>query len=81
MELVLRPESIAIAGDGEGDLRAKVVSRTFLGEKTEYVFDCAGTPLASVRYNAGPKDIVPEGASVSLSVAMDGVRVLRGSER
>ena len=81
VKLVVRPESIAIGGDGEGDLRAKVVSRTFLGEKTEYVFDCAGTPLSSVRYNAGPKDIVPEGAAVSLSVAMDGVRVLRGSER
>jgi ABC-type Fe3+/spermidine/putrescine transport system ATPase subunit len=81
VQLVLRPEAIGIARDGEGSLRAKVVSRTFLGEKVEYVFDCAGTPLASVRYNAGPKDVVPEGAEVSLSVAVDGLGVLRRTER
>jgi ABC-type Fe3+/spermidine/putrescine transport system ATPase subunit len=77
VELVVRPESVAIARDGEATLRAKVISRTFLGEKIEYVFECGGTPLSSVRYNAGPADVVPEGATVSLSVAMDGVRVLR----
>jgi ABC-type Fe3+/spermidine/putrescine transport system ATPase subunit len=79
VQLVLRPEAIAIARDGEGSLRAKVVSRTFLGEKVEYVFDCAGTPLSSVRYNAGPKDVVPEGAEVSLIIATDGVGVLSTS--
>ena len=77
VHLVLRPEALAIARDGEaGTLRAKVVSRTFLGEKVEYVFDCAGTALQSVRYNAGPADVVPEGAEVTLRIAVDEVGVL-----
>jgi len=77
VHLVLRPEAIAIAHDGEaGTLHAKVVSRTFLGEKVEYVFDCGGATLQSVRYNAGPGDVVPEGADVRLSIARDGVGVL-----
>jgi iron(III) transport system ATP-binding protein len=77
VHLVLRPEAIAIAHDGEaGTLHAKVVSRTFLGEKVEYVFDCGGATLQSVRYNAGPGDVVPEGADVRLSIAGDGVGVL-----
>jgi len=79
VQVVLRPEAVAVARDGEGSLRAKVVSRTFLGEKVEYIFDCAGTPLSSVRYNAGPKDIVLEGAEVSLSIATEGVGVLRAN--
>jgi iron(III) transport system ATP-binding protein len=79
VQLVVRPEAIGIARDGEGSLRARVVSRTFLGEKVEYVFDCAGTSLSSVRYNAGPKDVVPEGAEVVLSIAAEGVGVLRGT--
>ena len=77
VHLVLRPEAIAIARDGEaGALHARVLSRTFLGEKVEYVFDCGGATLQSVRYNAGPGDVVPEGADVRLSIARDGVGVL-----
>jgi iron(III) transport system ATP-binding protein len=80
VRLVLRPEAVAIAADGgTGALRARVLSRTFLGEKVEYLFDCAGTPLQSVGYNAGPGNVVPEGAEVSLSVAADGIGVLPGA--
>ena len=62
--LVARPESIAIVKDGDapGLLRATVVSRTFLGEKIEYLVDCGGKTLQVVRYNAGPFDAVAPGA-------------------
>jgi iron(III) transport system ATP-binding protein len=80
VHIVLRPEAITIAENGNaGSLRAKVVSRTFLGEKVEYLFDVGGTALQGVRYNAGPRDVVSEGAEVALTIAADGIGVLRGA--
>jgi iron(III) transport system ATP-binding protein len=74
--LVLRPEAIEIARDGGGTLAATVASRTFLGEKVEYVLRCADTTLQAVRYNARPGEIAADGATVSLRVAEDAVTVL-----
>jgi iron(III) transport system ATP-binding protein len=80
VHIVLRPEAIAIAANGEtASLRAKVLSRTFLGEKIEYLLEVGGTTLQSVRYNAGPRDVAAEGAEVALSIAADGLGVLQGS--
>jgi iron(III) transport system ATP-binding protein len=79
VQLMLRPEAVAVARDGEGGpLRATVVSCTFLGEKVEYLLRCAGETLQSVRYNAGPAEVVPEGAEVYLHVAEDALNVLPG---
>jgi ABC-type Fe3+/spermidine/putrescine transport system ATPase subunit len=79
VQLILRPEAIAIARDDKsGPLRATVVSCTFLGEKVEYLLRCAGETLQSVRYNTGPAEIVPEGAAVCLRVADDSLNVLPG---
>jgi ABC-type Fe3+/spermidine/putrescine transport system ATPase subunit len=79
VQFMVRPEALAIARDGEaGPLRATVVSRTFLGEKIEYVVRCAGETLQSVCYNAGPGEVIPEGAEVCLRIAEDAVNVLPG---
>ena len=79
VQLMLRPEAVAVARDGEGGaLRATVVSCTFLGEKVEYLLRCAGETLQSVRYNAGPTEVVPEGAEVYLRVAEEALNVLPG---
>ena len=59
VRLVVRPEAIAIAaGDAgaDGSLQATVTSRTFLGEKIEYLLRCADETLQVVRYDAGPGD-------------------------
>ena len=55
---------------------ATVVSRSFLGEKIEYLVRCADEMLQVVRYNAGPGDLVPKGAMISLRCAEDAVTVL-----
>jgi iron(III) transport system ATP-binding protein len=79
VQLMMRPEALAIARDVEAAaLRATVVSCTFLGEKVEYLLRCAGEILQSVRYNAGPAELVPEGAEVGVCVAEDAVNVLPG---
>ena len=78
VELMLRPEAIELVhGGGETTpLQATVASRTFLGEKTEYLLQCGGQILQAVRYNAGPRDVIPDGATVSLRLAEDAMTVL-----
>jgi iron(III) transport system ATP-binding protein len=79
VQLMLRPEALSIVPEGEpATLRATVASCTFLGEKVEYLLRCAGETLQSVRYNAGPAELVPEGAEVGLRVAAEAVNVLPG---
>jgi ABC-type Fe3+/spermidine/putrescine transport system ATPase subunit len=78
VRLVVRPESIALtASPSDGaTLTAIVVSRTFLGEKIEYLLRCADETLQVVRYDAGPGDIMAEGATVAVRFADGAVTVL-----
>jgi len=71
--LLLRPEAISLAkAVGRADeVAGTVVSRTFLGEKIEYVVECAGVHLQVVRYDAGPGDLLPVQAKVALHFAED----------
>jgi iron(III) transport system ATP-binding protein len=82
--LVLRPEAVEVVrGEAEGDatLRATVVARTFLGEKIEYVLSCGDARLQIVRYNAGPGEVIPEGATVGVRVVAEAVALLPGDTR
>ncbi|CAG1006530.1 sulfate transport system ATP-binding protein [Burkholderiales bacterium] len=79
VRLVLRPEAIGIAPAGGGPVAASVVSHAFLGEKIEYDLRCGDVPLHAVRYNAGPGIVMPDGATVALSLAEDALAVLPGS--
>jgi len=76
--LVVRPEAVAIAaGSGTaGSLPATVVARTFLGEKIEYLLRCAGETLQVVRYDAGPGEVIGEGAMVDVRFAAEAVTIL-----
>jgi ABC-type Fe3+/spermidine/putrescine transport system ATPase subunit len=76
VQLIIRPEAIALAAAGAEGLAATVVSRSFLGEKIEYLLACAGQTLQVVRHNAGPGDVVADGASVSISFAEDALTLL-----
>ena len=77
--LVVRPEAIMIVPEegGIGSLQATVLSRTFLGEKLEYLLRCAGETLQVVRYGAGPGEAIAEGTTVAVRFADDAVTVLR----
>ena len=74
----MRPEAIAIAASpsDEAALTATVASRTFLGEKIEYLLRCADETLQVVRYDAGPGDVMAEGATVAIRFADGAVTVL-----
>jgi len=76
VRLVVRPEAIEVARTGTGHARATVQSRMFLGEKIEYLLRCGEETLQTVRYNAGPGEILADGAEVSLRFAEDALAVL-----
>ena len=50
----------------------------FLGEKVEYVLQCAGVALQAVRYGDGPAAARAAGATVGLALAEDALAVLPG---
>jgi iron(III) transport system ATP-binding protein len=77
VRLVLRPEAITLLADGASSaIRATLVSRTFLGEKAEYRLSCNGEALQAVRYNAGPADRLPDGATVGLRIDEDAITIV-----
>ena len=76
VQIILRPEAVEVVRDDAGPLRATIVSRSFLGEKIEYWVRCAGETLQVVRYNAGPGEIIPDGATISLRCTEDAMTVL-----
>jgi iron(III) transport system ATP-binding protein len=65
VKLVLRPEAVEICGVADG-IPAKVVSRTFLGEKTEFVLQCADTTLQAIRHTRATRDTAAVGDGVGL---------------
>ena len=78
VKLVMRPEVLELVDAGAGVLRAQVISRTFLGEKIEYLLRCGDMELQCVRHNAGPgsHEAFGAGAAVGLRIAPSAVTVL-----
>jgi ABC-type Fe3+/spermidine/putrescine transport system ATPase subunit len=76
VRLVLRPEAIEVVRAGGGHWDAVITERVFLGEKIEYRLLCGETMLHIVRYNAGPAEVIDEGARVRLRVIEGAASVL-----
>lgn len=77
VRLLLRPEAIVLSREGAHDTgTARVAARAFLGEKIEYVLECAGESLQVVRYNAGAQDLFHEGDQVAIRFVEDAVALL-----
>ena len=73
--LLLRPEALVLAPAAQTGptadqaTEATVTGRTFLGEKIEYLLDCAGTTLQVVRPSLGGERAFVPGERVQLRVA------------
>jgi ABC-type Fe3+/spermidine/putrescine transport system ATPase subunit len=76
VRLIVRPEAIEIVRTADRPPFATIQSRMFLGEKIEYSLRCEDVLLQTVRYNAGPGEILEDGAAVSLRFAEDALTVL-----
>ncbi len=74
---MIRPEAIGIGPAGEG-LRARVVTRTYLGDKVEYIAQFASQDLHIVRFNPAESEHFAPGSEVMISLPSDGVQLLQG---
>ena len=81
VRVVVRPEAIGLSAAGGEGPSATVASHAFLGEKIEYGLDCGGAALQAVRYNAGPGEVLPDGAPVTLDFAEEALALLPGDGR
>jgi iron(III) transport system ATP-binding protein len=82
LRLVLRPEVIEInaAGTRGGGIPGTIVSRTFLGEKTEYVIRAGEEVLQVTRYDPAQAGLFSPGEHVTLHLPTTGVPLLPGGE-
>jgi iron(III) transport system ATP-binding protein len=69
--LVVRPEMISLKADGQGT--ARVLQRTFLGEKTDYQLALGGAVL---QVAASGRGVLAPDSAVSVAIDSDGVHVL-----
>ena len=79
VSLVLRPEAIEVVANG-GHWTAIVAERVFLGEKIEYVLRVGDATLGMVRYNAGPGEVLEEGATLRLRAVESAASLLPRGE-
>ena len=66
VRLVVRPEMIKLSEATGAGLAGTIVSRTYLGEKTEYLVSCDGQTLQVACHGTGPEANLAEGAKVSV---------------
>jgi iron(III) transport system ATP-binding protein len=78
VRLVIRPERIALRPPAEPGLRAKVLSRTFLGEKAEYQVGVGDQVLQVAQYSQPDGVAFRAGDEVTLALPSEGVHILVG---
>jgi len=66
VRLVVRPEMIRLSQAAGAGLPATILSRSYLGEKTEYLVACDGQTLQVACHGAGPEANLAEGSQVSV---------------
>ena len=75
VNVVIRPESIAIEKSGQGPT-AVVQTRTYLGDKIEYEVTFGGQTLTVVRFNPAGDEAVLPGTAVSLDIPAANIRLV-----
>jgi iron(III) transport system ATP-binding protein len=76
VQLVVRPEVVALAPPGAPGLPGTVASRMFLGEKVEYQVRAGDALLQVTTYDA--RAVLAPGAAVTLVLPSEGIPVLPG---
>ena len=81
VKLVLRPEAIAIANASSEGISARVITRTFLGEKVEFVLECADATLQVIRQGSEAEQSMRVGDQVSLRFPAGAITALPADPR
>lgn len=75
VEVVVRPEAIGLAD--EGDVEAKVVSSTYMGQMQDYVVSVDGQEIAVEVYDPSSKKTYAEGDAVWLKVRSESLHAIK----
>lgn len=78
VRIVIRPEQISIGKSGNTGCQGKIVSKVFLGEKTEYQIAVGDDLLQAVSFGLGQNLQLAIGDSVQLNFPADGNHLIPG---
>ncbi len=77
VRVMIRPERIQLTSDGAQGMKAKVLSRTFLGEKTEFHVTVGDQVIQATLYGQGRQVGFAVGDSVAVMLPADGIHLMR----
>jgi iron(III) transport system ATP-binding protein len=75
VDAVVRPEALTLAKEGPG-LRGLVESRTYFGDKAEYLVRVGGEVIQAIQWNPSPGDEFRRGQQVTLRLPAANVQLL-----
>jgi iron(III) transport system ATP-binding protein len=77
---VVRPEAISIGAAGSnGQLQGVVASRTYLGEKVEYLITIGGETLQVTQPGTAETERFDPGARVGIGLPVSGIHLIKGT--
>ena len=77
VRVMIRPERIQLTSDAVQGMKAKVLSRTFLGEKTEYHVTVGDQVIQATLYGQGRQVGFAVGDSVAVVLPADGIHLMQ----
>ncbi len=77
VRVMIRPERISLAIQNANGVDAKVLNRTFLGEKTEYHLSVGDQLVQATLYGQGKQSAFAAGDSVQIILPADGIHLMK----
>ena len=77
VRVMIRPERIRLTRNGTQGLPAKVSSRTYLGEKTEYHVAVGDQVIQATQYGPGRQTAFTVGDLAQVVLPADGIHLMR----
>ena len=77
VRVMIRPERISVAREGSMGLTGKIVSRTFLGEKTEYHVAVGEHSMQATLFGQGRASAFAVGAAVQVTLPAENIHLIR----
>jgi iron(III) transport system ATP-binding protein len=75
VDAVVRPEALVLTKEGAG-LRGRVESRTYYGDKAEYIVCVGDVRIQAIQWNPSAEDAFTEGQQVCIKLPASNVQLL-----
>jgi iron(III) transport system ATP-binding protein len=77
LRVYVRPEMVRLTADpATGDFAARIVERSFLGEKVEYTLEAGGCAFVAASHASAPQDALAPGREVGVRLEADRLMAL-----